>query len=46
MTTAEKLINNKLGLIEIANYLMNVSEACRLMWFSRDTFYLVRNAGA
>jgi transposase InsO family protein len=44
MTTAEKLIKNKLGLLELANYLKNVSEACRVMGYSRDTFYRVRRA--
>jgi len=28
MTTEEKLIKNKLGLLELAEYLKNVSEAC------------------
>jgi len=44
MTTEEKLIKNKLGLLELANYLKNVSEACRVMGYSRDTFYRVRRA--
>ena len=44
MTTAEKLIKNKLGLLELANYLKNVSEACRVMGYSRDTFYRVKKA--
>jgi len=44
MTTEEKLIKNKLGLLELAAYLKNVSEACRVMGYSRDTFYRVRNA--
>ena len=44
MTTDEKLIKNKLGLLELASYLQNVSEACRVMGYSRDTFYRVKNA--
>lgn len=44
MTTDEKLIRNKLGLLELANYLKNVSEACRVMGYSRDTFCRVRKA--
>ena len=43
MTTEEKLIRNKLGLIELAAYLKNVSEACRVMGYSRDTFYRVKS---
>jgi transposase InsO family protein len=31
-------------LLELANYLKNVSEACRVMGYSRDTFYRVRKA--
>ena len=44
MTTEQKLIKNKLGLLELAGYLKNVSEACRVMGYSRDTFYRVKNA--
>jgi transposase InsO family protein len=44
MTTAEKLIKNKLGLLQLASYLQNVSEACRVMGYSRDTFYRVKKA--
>jgi ACT domain-containing protein len=44
MTTAEKLIKNKLGLLQLASYLKSVSEACRLMGFSRDTFYRIKKA--
>jgi len=44
MTTQEKLIKNKMGLLELASYLHNVSEACRVMGYSRDTFYRVRKA--
>ena len=44
MTTEEKLIRNKLGLLDLAAYLKNVSEACRVMGFSRDTFYRVKKA--
>ena len=39
MTTQEKLIKPKLKLLELADYLGNVSEACRCMGYSRDTFY-------
>ena len=35
MTVQEKLIRNKLGLLELASYLQNVSEACRVMGYSR-----------
>lgn len=44
MTTEQKLIKNKLGLLELASYLQNVSEACRVMGYSRDTFYRVQKA--
>jgi transposase InsO family protein len=44
MTVQEKLIRNKLGLLELASFLGNVSEACRVMGYSRDTFYRVQRA--
>jgi len=44
MTTHEKLIKNKLGLLELAEYLSNVSEACKVMGYSRDTFYRFKKA--
>jgi len=39
MTTEQKIIKNKLGLLELAKTLGNVSQACRVMGFSRDSFY-------
>jgi hypothetical protein len=43
VTTQEKLIRPKLKLLELADYLGNVSEACKIMGYSRDTFYRVKN---
>jgi transposase InsO family protein len=39
MTTAEKIIKPKLGLLELAKQLGNVSKACNVMGYSRDSFY-------
>jgi len=39
MTTEEKIIKNKLGLIKLARVLGNVSQACKVMGYSRDSFY-------
>jgi len=39
MTTNDKIIKNKLGLLKLAKHLGNVSQACHVMGFSRDTFY-------
>jgi hypothetical protein len=39
MTTEEKIIKNKLGLIKLASMLGNVSQACKVMGYSRDSFY-------
>ena len=39
MTTQQKVIGNKLGLLRLAEKLKNVSEACRVMGYSRDSFY-------
>ena len=44
MTTEVKLIKNKLGLIELAKHLGNVSDACKVMGYSRDTFYRWKEA--
>ena len=39
MTTDEKIIKNKVGLLELAELLGNVSQACKVMGYSRDSFY-------
>jgi len=39
MTTAEKIIKTKVGLLELAKQLGNVSQACKIMGYSRDSFY-------
>ena len=39
MTRDQKIIRAKLGLLELAKQLGNVSQACRMMGFSRDSFY-------
>jgi len=44
MTINDKIIKNKLGLLNLAEELQNVSHACRLMGFSRDTFYRYKSA--
>jgi hypothetical protein len=36
---SEKIIKPKLGLLELAKQLGNVSQACKVMGYSRDTFY-------
>lgn len=39
MTTEQKIIKTKVGLLELAKQLDNVSKACQLMGYSRDSFY-------
>ena len=39
MTTEQKIIKNKLGLLKLAQTLGNVSQACKVMGYSRDSFY-------
>ncbi len=39
MTTDQKIIKARVGLLELANQLGNVSDACKIMGYSRDTFY-------
>lgn len=39
MTNDQKIIKNKLGVLELAKQLGNVSRACKVMGYSRDSFY-------
>jgi transposase InsO family protein len=39
MTRSDKIIRPKVGLLELAKQLGNVSAACRMMGYSRDSFY-------
>ena len=39
---AEKIIKPKLGVLELAKQLGNVSKACKVMGYSRDSFYRYR----
>ncbi len=39
MTTSQKIIKNKLGVLGLAQQLGNVSKACQIMGYSRDSFY-------
>ncbi len=41
-----RIIRNKLGLLNLAQELGNVSRACKVMGLSRDTFYRYKNAVA
>lgn len=36
---SQKILKPKLGLLELAKHLGNVSQACKTMGYSRDTFY-------
>lgn len=42
MTQEQKIIKNKLGLLKLSQALGSVSEACKVMGFSRDSFYRFR----
>jgi len=39
MTTEQKIIRAKVGLLELAKQLGNASQACKIMGYSRDSFY-------
>ena len=39
MTNEQKIIRVKVGLLELARQLGNVSQACKMMGYSRDSFY-------
>jgi transposase InsO family protein len=42
--TSEKVIKNKVGLLNLAQELGNISQACKVMGFSRETFYRYKEA--
>jgi hypothetical protein len=42
MNQESKLIKTKLGLLNLAEHLGNVSKACKLMGYSRDSFYRIK----
>jgi transposase InsO family protein len=42
MKVETKLIKTKVGLLNLAEKLGNVSEACRIMGYSRDSFYRIK----
>jgi transposase InsO family protein len=39
MTKEQKIIKGKVGLLELAKQLGNVSQACKMLGYSRDSFY-------
>src|ERR1700736_6489987 len=39
MSTEEKIIRNKEGLLKLSEMLGSVSQACKVMGYSRDSFY-------
>ena len=43
-TVNQSAIKHKIGLLNLAQELGNVSKACKMMGFSRDTFYRYQNA--
>jgi molybdenum-dependent DNA-binding transcriptional regulator ModE len=39
VNTEQKIIKNKLGVLKLAEMLGSVSQACKTMGYSRDSFY-------
>jgi hypothetical protein len=39
MTKDQKIIRAKVGLLELAKQLGNVSQGCKMLGYSRDSFY-------
>jgi hypothetical protein len=39
MTVQDRIVKNKMSLLELAEYLQNVSEACKIHGVSRQHFY-------
>jgi len=44
LQTNSKVIKNKVGLLNLAQELGNISKACKVMGYSRDTFYRYQEA--
>ena len=44
LNTNERIIKHKVGLLNLAEELGNVSKACQIMGLSRDTFYRYKDA--
>ena len=44
MSTEQKIIAHKVGLLRLAEELGNVPRACKVMGYSRDTFYRYKQA--
>ena len=44
LNSNERIIKHKLGLLNLAEELGNVSQACKVMGLSRDTFYRYKSA--
>jgi len=44
ITTQDKLIKRKLSLLELAEFLQNISQACRINGCSRQHFYDIKKA--
>jgi transposase InsO family protein len=42
MNQESKLIKSKLGLLQLAEHLGNVSQACKVIGYSRDSFYRIK----
>src|SRR5512135_1493390 len=42
MTVEQKIIRNKVGLLQLAQQLGSVSQACKIFGYSRDSFYRFR----
>src|SRR5262245_34196850 len=44
LQTNERIIKNKVGLLNLAEELGNISRACKVMGLSRETFYRYKHA--
>jgi ACT domain-containing protein len=44
MTANEKVARRKLSMLELAQELRSVTEACRIMGYSRSQFYEIKRA--
>ena len=46
MATSNKIIKTKIGLLRLATHLNNISQACRTMEYSRDSYYRIKEGSS
>jgi molybdenum-dependent DNA-binding transcriptional regulator ModE len=43
ISVSAKVVKNKIGLLKLAKELGNISQACKIMGYSRESFYIYKD---